>query len=186
MRYANAGPTLLRGFDDLRYITEDSFFVQIKSASITSIEFTREAVAWLHALELPFFVASVDRSAARLELYCAHRLSNAFITKHDRQTLTIFLDDQNTGDELVVEDDPDVHIGPPVLEWSLKSLTDDPSFVERFYKVTKAHIAIARNTLGARRAGWADSPCRKQPIPFGCVVAYLEIGRKRRPATPQN
>jgi hypothetical protein len=33
----------------------------------------------VYALELPFFIASIDRTQARIKLFCAHRLSDAFI-----------------------------------------------------------------------------------------------------------
>lgn len=148
--------TLLRDFDARRFIAEDSFFVQIKSASVTSIEFDREGAAWLYALDLPFFVASVDRVTSSMSLYCAHRLSDAFITNHARGSLTIHLDDRDTDDEFVGRDDPNVHIGPPVLSWSVTEPVADITFAKTFYEVIKKHIKFAKQNIRTRDVGWAE------------------------------
>src|SRR5258706_3711036 len=59
----DAVATLLRpGPDDL-LIAEDSFFVQIKSSSKRRIVYDRHEVEWLKELQLPFFIASVDKKA---------------------------------------------------------------------------------------------------------------------------
>jgi HD domain. len=121
-----------------------------------TISFMDEQVRWLYALELPFFVASVDRVAGSVKLYCAHRLSDALITNHDRTTLTIFLDNDKTGDELVASDDPEVHSGPPILEWSLETLVNDPQFRTMFYGVAKQHITLAKSALATRDIGWVE------------------------------
>lgn len=148
--------TLLRDFDSRRYIAEDSFFVQIKSASVKSICFDRDGASWLYALDLPFFVAAVDRSTSSLKLYCAHRLSDAFITNHDRETLTIHLNNLNTDNELVEKDDPNVHIGPPVLEWSLTTPANESDFASLFYSIVKEHVLIAKQNIRNRDVGYAE------------------------------
>ncbi|PPD49409.1 MAG: hypothetical protein CTY13_03485 [Methylobacter sp.] len=148
--------TLLRDFDSQRYIAEDSFFVQIKSASIKSIKFDSVGTSWLYALDLPFFVASVDRLSSSIKLYCAHRLSDAFITNHARDSLTLHLNDLNTENELVESDDNNVHIGPPVLEWSLSTLEEEGNiFPETFYKIVKEHVLISKDNINTRKVGWA-------------------------------
>lgn len=147
--------TLLRDFDSRKLIAEDSFFVQIKSSSVTSVAFSEEEVKWLYALDLPFFIASVDRSSSHVKLYCAHRLSDAFVTNHDRESLTIYLDDSNTSNELVEKDDPNVHIGPPVLQWSLTTIATDNDFLNKFYEITKEHIKIEKENLQTRDVGYA-------------------------------
>lgn len=147
--------TLLRDFDSQKLIAEDSFFVQIKSSSVPSIPFSKEEVQWLYALDLPFFIASVDRSSSHVKLYCAHRLSDAFVTNHDRESLTLYLDDSNTRNELVEKDDPNVHIGPPVLEWSLATIATDNDFPNKFYEIAKEHIKIEKENLRTRDVGYA-------------------------------
>jgi hypothetical protein len=147
--------TLLRDFDSRRLIAEDSFFVQIKSSSVPSIPLNKEEVRWLYALDLPFFIASVDRSSSHVKLYCAHRLSDAFVTNHDRESLTIYLDDSKTLNELVEKDDPNVHIGPPVLEWSLATIANDNDFPNKFYEIAKEHIKIGKENIRTRDVGYA-------------------------------
>lgn len=110
----------------------------------------------MRALRVAFFVASVDRVSGSVKLYCAHRLSDAFITNHDRETLTIYLDDRNTADELAGQDVADVHIGPPVMEWSLETLFADAEFSKRFYDVPKEHIKVAKASLSTRNVGWVE------------------------------
>ena len=146
--------TLLRSFDSQMLLAEDSFFVQIKSASVSSIEFKGEEVRWLYHLELPFFIASADRRNGSVKLYCAHRLSDAFITNHDRDSLIIQLDDKDTEDEFVPKDEPNVHIGPPAIEWSLDTANNE-EFREKFYEIVKEHIKISKESLRAKELGYA-------------------------------
>jgi hypothetical protein len=143
---------LLRNFDAKPLIAENSFFVQIKSASVASISFKKDEVKWLYDLDLPFFVASADRNLGVVKLYCAHRLFDAFITNHDRKSLTIHLEEDKINDELVEKNDPNVKIGPPILEWSLET---DKTFQDKFYKITKEHIRIAKESLRAKDVGHA-------------------------------
>src|SRR5262245_38945897 len=57
----DAVATLLRpGHNDF-LLAEDSFFVQIKSSSVRRIDYGHDEVAWLRELQLPFFIASVDK-----------------------------------------------------------------------------------------------------------------------------
>jgi hypothetical protein len=152
----DAVATLIRKRDTRLYLAEDNFFVQIKSASVTSIEFSGEQVQWLFDLELPFFVASIDRSNSRINLFCAHRLSDALITNHNRTSIVIYLDDENTSNELVESEDNEVHIGPPVMSWTLSDLGNDGDLPSRFYDVLKSHIALYKSSLKTRKIGWIE------------------------------
>ena len=148
--------TLIRDYDSYRYVAEDSFFVQIKSASVLSINYSKDQVKWLYALELPFFIASVDRHTSRVKLFCAHRLSDALVTNHDRDSIVIFLDNLNTDDEIVEADDNEIHIGPPILEWSMDDLEKDINLPNRFYQIIKSHINIYKSSLKTRDIGWIE------------------------------
>jgi hypothetical protein len=148
--------TLLRDFDAKRLLAEDSFFVQIKSASVRSISLRKEDIEWLYALDLPFFVASVERKTTSVKLFCAHRLNDAFLTNHKRESLTLILDESASGDELVPREDQDVHIGPPVLEWSLNTSSEQENFAETFYAVAKEHVVLSKANIQTRLIGWAD------------------------------
>jgi hypothetical protein len=146
--------TLIRDFDSYRYIAEDSFFVQIKSSSVKTINFDKEQVAWLASLQLPFFIASVDRPTSTIDLYCAHRLSDAFIMKLDRNSLVIHLKEEENPSEFVVETEENIYVGPPILRWTINSIHEQEGFMEKFYRICKAHIEIVKETLETRRVGW--------------------------------
>lgn len=170
----DAVATLMRDFDNRRYFAEDNFFVQIKSESVASVEYKDHQVKWLYDLELPFFIATVSRKTSSIQLFCAHRLSNAFITNHDRSKVILHLDEMSTTDELVGENDENVHIGPPVLEWSISSLESDDSFQQVFYEILKKHIGIYKKNLASQKIGWVDllrwKPNKKPEI-FGKASA---------------
>lgn len=147
--------TLIKDFDKMRLIAEDTIFVQIKSTSVKNIEYIGHEVEWLYNLELPFFIASVNRKNSSVQLYCAHRLSNAFITKHNRKRIEVQFNDKFS-DDIVKMDDPIINIGPPVLEWSMTSLEDDNAFSDTFYLVLKEHVKIYKKNLSSRDVGWTD------------------------------
>jgi hypothetical protein len=146
----------LREYDARRYLAEDSFFVQIKSARVSRMEFSEEQVRWLFSLELPFFVASVDRAGSCVSLFCGHRLSDALITRHDRKSLLLVLDSDKTSDELVGPNDNEVHLGPPAMAWSVKDLQEDESLPARFYSVIKSHVDLYKSSLKTRDVGWIE------------------------------
>ncbi|HGE8285719.1 hypothetical protein OM409_14685 [Serratia bockelmannii] len=148
--------TLLSEFQNGCLLAEDNFFVQIKSSSVEVVEYEGHQVEWLYKLELPFFVATVDREKGLISLYCCHRLSNAFITNHQREKIKIHLNDKNTYDEFVYKDDENVHVGPPVLEWSLTKLAEEKEFPMIFYNIMKEHISYYNANLRYRDVGWID------------------------------
>jgi hypothetical protein len=148
--------TLIREYDERRYLAEDNFFVQIKSESVSSINFSGEQVKWLYALELPFFVASIDKSISTINLFCAHCLSDALVTNHGRSSITIFLDTEKTDNELVDKDDNEVHIGPPVMSWSLKDIEENVYLPKQFYEVIKSHIVLYKSSIKTRNIGWIN------------------------------
>jgi len=146
--------TLLREHDSSRFIASDSFFVQIKSASVSTIEYKDEQVAWLFGLELPFFIATVDQTLQGIELYCCHRLTDAFISKSNRSKLVIHLESEDDPNDFIEEDEEDVYVGPPVLQWSVENMRDD-EIRTLFFTVCHAHVQIAHGAREMRRIGWS-------------------------------
>jgi hypothetical protein len=61
--------TLLKPGDDRSLVSDASFYVQIKSSSVRRVRYEGPSYDWFAGLDLPFFIASVDRSAGRLELF---------------------------------------------------------------------------------------------------------------------
>lgn len=145
--------TLIRDFDSRRYIAEDSFFVQIKSKSIKTVCFDRNEINWLLSLELPFFVASVDRKIGEVELYCTHRISDAVITNHERESIKIHLEPDQNKSEFVDPADENIFIGPPILKWNFNTLDCYPNFFEHFYAIAKEHIKVSKESIRYRKFG---------------------------------
>jgi len=176
----DAVATLIKDYDSYNYLAEDSFFVQIKSSSITEIRLDEKQTKWLNALELPFFVGQVDRKKSEISLFCAHRLSHALITNYERNELIIHLNDKNITDEIVEKDDVNVHIGPPILKWDLNSLHEN-AFLDRAYNILKAHITIYKNNLETRRIGVAtllNWKTNQNPKVYGQVSTSSKGGNK--------
>jgi hypothetical protein len=168
--------TLHRMFDAKRLIAEDSFFVQIKSASVDSIEYTGAEVKWLYELDLPIFFGSVDAEKNEMSLFCAQQLAEAFITKHDRQQLSVHFDGAPDSHDVV--DTDDVHIGPPVFKWDLESCgTNKQAVRQRFYEVVKPHVGIQKENLRHRSIGWVvnvDWKTNEPPAQF----AFKTVGAR--------
>ncbi|ELE9703517.1 hypothetical protein RM392_000652 [Enterobacter cloacae] len=162
--------TLLADFDKTRVLAEDSFFVQIKSSTVDKIEYNNHQIDWLYKLELPYFIATIDRKSSTIKLFCCHRLLNALITNHLRKKIVIHFDDLETTDEFVAKDNENVHIGPPVAEWSISVLEENEKFSKTFYQLMKEHISIYKKNLLWSKVGWVEL-CRwdinEKPNVFG-------------------
>jgi hypothetical protein len=52
---------------------EDPFLVQIKAASVRTVEFHNDAYRWLLQLKIPMFLASVNLKAASVDLHTMQR-----------------------------------------------------------------------------------------------------------------
>lgn len=148
--------TLIKKYDNYRYIAENSFFVQIKSASVTEIAFNENQLRWLNELHLPLFIATVDRKAARIKLYTTHSLSDALVENPERRSIKFKLLNEYEGDYCGKEEDLDLPIGPPVIEWSLEDLETVADFSEKFYELLKAHVTLAKKAIETRRVGFVE------------------------------
>lgn len=149
--------TLLDDFDSYRLIASDTFFVQIKSSTVKEIVYKNEEVEWLFNLELPFFIASVDKNKSSVELYCCHRLSDAFVTNKNRKELIIRFDEELGWDHFVHEDEKNIHVGPPIISWSISDISEKDDLRTIFNSICKEHIKSAKKTLQTRRVGWIEN-----------------------------
>jgi hypothetical protein len=71
----DAFATLIRPEGTRRLIPDLSFLVQLKSASVPSVSYTTpEEMAWISALEVPFFIGRVDLKQASIELFTTQGL----------------------------------------------------------------------------------------------------------------
>jgi hypothetical protein len=148
--------TLIRKYDNYNYIAEDSFFVQIKSSSVTELQFEGDQVKWLQAVNLPLFIASVDKKASNIKLYSTHSLSDALVENPEREKINFKLLENYTGDLSNIKGSIDLPLGPPIIEWSLNIVESIPDFGHQFYNLMKSHITLARKSIETRRVGYVD------------------------------
>ena len=148
--------TLIREFDGIKYIAEDSFFVQIKSISVTEITFKDEEVKWLAALQLPLFIASVDRKSSTVNLYSTHYLSDVLVTNPNRTEITLEFTENLDFDCCDGSPTIKLPIGPPVISWSLETFITNENFLHEFYELMKSHILITKKSIEIRRVGVAE------------------------------
>lgn len=154
----DAVATLLEEFDSRRLKASNSFYVQIKSVSVKEVVYEGDQVKWLLSLELPFFIAEVDRSKTRINLYCCHALNEAFISDRTRPKLRITFDNGILLDELHTDKEV-VKVGPPVFSWTINDLEAVPDLRAQFNNVIKKHIKFYKQSMEERRVGSITSLC---------------------------
>lgn len=148
--------TFLEDFDRHRFKASTSFFVQLKSKSVDSIEYVGEEVRWLFELELPFFIGSVDRSTGSMDLYCCHNLSEAFVSSPSCNRISIRTDHGIKPTDFHPAADV-VNVGPPVFSWSLDDVETNPELRNQFNLVCKAHARAAKTSIEQRRVGMVET-----------------------------
>ncbi|MFH7010390.1 hypothetical protein ACHRV5_00875 [Flavobacterium sp. FlaQc-52] len=145
--------TLIKPFDGYKYIAEDSFFVQIKSSSVTEIIFKDEQVKWLAELQLPFFIASVNRKTSIIYLYSTHYLSDVLVMNPNRKEIILQLTENSHYDCGDKEETIKLPIGPCIISWSLETFTTNGNFLNDFYDLLKSHISTIKKSIETRRVG---------------------------------
>lgn len=148
--------TLIRKYDGYKFIAEDSFFVSIKSASVTEILFEGDQVNWLRDLHLPLFIATVDRRTSTMKIYTTQSLSVAFASSQELKKVNLKLLEKYEGELGAVGEEIDLSIGPPVFKWNLNDIETKPEILQQFYEVMKSHITIAKKSIETRRIGYVD------------------------------
>lgn len=169
--------TLLRDFDNIRYIAEDSFFVQIKSESVKEIKFNEEQVKWLIALELPFFIASVNKKNSSIALYSTYHINDVLVTNPNRTEIVLELNGVvNTGfDCSDVNTSIRIPLGPKIISWSLNTVSNNENFQNKFYKLLKSHIILMKKGIESRRVGvigMALWKANKEPRVWGTKIKH--------------
>ena len=137
--------TLISEYDQYSYLAEDSFYVQIKSGSVREIEYSDVGVQWLTNLKLPLFVAVVDKAETKVSIYTCKRLYDAIALKKDRKEIKLILAENKNENifDLVDEEQTDIFLGPPIVEWKLSNLMNEETKIKTlFFNVMKEHIRI--------------------------------------------
>lgn len=127
-------------------------------------------------MQLPLFIASVDRKASTIKLYSTQSLSAAPVENPDRKNITLQLLQNYEGDIVNKDESIDLPIGPPVIEWSLDLITSNPKFIGEFYNLMKAHVLFARTSIETRRAGFVEMATwetGKLPKKYGAKISPI-------------
>lgn len=147
--------TLLRPDGKRHLLAEDSFYVQLKSASRKEVEYCDSEINWLRSLELPFLIGSVDLKASTLQLFATHELNRliaewAALGDFERLKLVLL-----PGGPTGFDDDGErrLHIGPPILAFGLSDLSDE-TFVDGAYSTLKGHLSFMRTNRVSAQAGF--------------------------------
>ncbi|MCA9027398.1 MAG: hypothetical protein KDA86_19465 [Planctomycetaceae bacterium] len=124
--------TLLDRDDGRRLTAGSTMFVQLKSSSVREITFERDDLAWLQRLELPYFIGSVNSQDSSIALYTIHALCGLLADNVRSATLCLDLSEDCLNKPIETEQefnewftdtaeliDTKVHLGQPVLAWSL-------------------------------------------------------------------
>lgn len=131
---------------------EDAFYVQFKSSSDRVLKYVDHEVRWLEGLKLPFFIGSVIKEKAAVELYATHNLSRALI-EHSHKEIHLFLDGlgkDKTGTEV-----RSINIGPPLLSWSTAQLAEK-DFPELAYSILKHYLIVEQRNVDHRNIRYIE------------------------------
>lgn len=137
--------TLLRPDGAMQY-AEDSFYVQIKSASISEITYQDDAYSWLCELFLPIFIARINLVATQIEIFSIQRV----FTRAQRfsKGVKIYLGEC---DEDLSQDVCLIPLGQPILQWKFSEIATG-SFHEDKYKIMKAWVMHEQKNKLLRKA----------------------------------
>ncbi|WP_426791762.1 hypothetical protein [Sphingobacterium sp. WOUb80] len=147
--------TLLRKFDKKKFIAEDSFLIQIKSASEERIIYNNDQVEWIKSLELPLFFGLVNRQTSSIQIFSTHALTDAIVTNPEFKTLEMVFNEIYEGDLGTVDDNLKLPMGPEILQWSIQDLQNN-DFQENFFNLLKTHIKISLKGIETRKIGYAE------------------------------
>ena len=146
----DAVATLLKPNGKFLY-AEESFTVQIKSASIKKINYDEQQLDWLMEQDLPFFVMIVDKEEGEIKMYTTNPIFGLFT--HDTNTATLILDEEpNHPHQRITTNDrhSDIILGPPILIASERDARTD-ELIEKIYSLLKNWISSEISQIGFRK-----------------------------------
>lgn len=147
----DAVATLLREGARNLLIAENSFFVQLKSHSVRTVELKEHEGVWVKNLRLPFFIGSDSKEQGAIELYSTHRLTEYLI--YDPPPLIRLHLDEGCEQGMTAEV-WDAYIGPPIFTWTTAVFGDD-DFPRRAYEVIKPHVEWEQLNIESRKVRYS-------------------------------
>ncbi|MGE5295768.1 MAG: hypothetical protein ACM3VT_13155 [Solirubrobacterales bacterium] len=134
--------TLVRSDGSRRLLPDVSFVVQLKGASVRSVDYTdADAIAWITKLEIPFFIGRVSLDPCRMELYSTQRLHQILLEGTCDQ-IHLLLDPGNESPKSS-QGCRYANLGPPVHSWSLDD-ANQPEFLMRTHEILRPHVESMR------------------------------------------
>ena len=146
--------TLLRDDGTGLLYAENSFCVQIKSASVDSVDYEGYEAEWLMNLKLPLFIGSVNSKDSTISLYTTFSLSFMAALEYSNYT-KLSLHMQKT-EESDPKGERSLNIGPPLLKWGFEDL-QSPEFRKKAYEMLKTVIAAEERNIKYRKIRYIES-----------------------------
>lgn len=143
----DAVATLLRRADNRMLVAEESFYVQFKARSARTITYEPHELRWLEQLRLPFFIGSVDRADASIELIPGNIISQNLLL--NSQSAITFSLDPLPEDPCPQTYIPPTYLGPPFLRWTALDATD-VAFAESAVFLMKQYIKAENRNIQYR------------------------------------
>src|SRR5262245_1350772 len=104
--------TLLRNQEESGYLyAEDSFYVQLKSASTKKIIYKNDEIQWLRDMQLPFFIGVVKKGDCSIQLFPGHKLNQMLIQTRKYKELHVFFSEQGKQQPIEEASKADVFLG---------------------------------------------------------------------------
>jgi hypothetical protein len=176
--------TLLRRDEGRRLLAGSNIFAQLKSSSIRSLVFHEDDIDWLHRLELPYFIGSVDQATSSIALFTVHTLTNlgsrieAELVLDKTEGCINFVENATQFNEWLDLEErtrtTKVYLGPPVLKWDIEDLRR-PKFLAESNQVLEAWVSLVHEnrllkSIGeSKRAKWETGA---PPQDDGSIGAY--------------
>jgi len=125
--------TLLRLDNDGNLYAEDSFVVQLKADSLTSIQYQDHELEWLIGQTQPMFIGLVSLHRSQVSLYSTLFVNHAVLSLHAKKVAIrfgrsnlapVFRGQKWLPWQSEADDEATVWLGAPVLQWTLSDLRD--------------------------------------------------------------
>ena len=135
--------------------TPNSFVVQLKSESVTSIQYQNHELKWFVGQSLPMFIGLVSLANSQLSLYSTLFVNQAVSSLYAKSATLRFgvsgLPPFFRGQRWLpwradTADAVTVWLGEPILQWAVNDF-GGPDWATRAYRVLKRFIAVARREL---------------------------------------
>lgn len=178
--------TLLRRDADGNCYAEDSFGVQLKSASEATLEYKDHGLDWFRGQSQPFLIGRVSPREAMISLYPTLLIHHATRAMHSTKAVVHFgnstippmlagyANSPWCGNH-VDRDTVDIWLGEPLLEWNLSQLRDE-KYLLIAYRALKRFLQINRYELQFIALNQASAIAWKTNEPESISSSFMMAG----------